>query len=199
MKKQFIQLLGISVFVISLTACSGNDEDKDSSSEKNPKKTEEVSTAEMSEVSLKSNGINASVAIPQYEGPMKSIMAHSVEHDEDSPYWKINIGTDEKMKYSVVVEDVSFAMEEDRDMLKEKIADVEGTIYNNDYITKEKDYVLFKRTIADVEDYGEDFHFIAIKEVDGSKFLIYSNPEYKFPQKKLADNMLASALSIQDL
>lgn len=196
MKKQLIQILGVSLLALTFVACSG---EENSGDDKETKKTKEetVSTADMSEVSLKSNGINASLSIPQYEGPMKSIMAHTVEHEMDSPFWKINIGNEDKMKYSVIVEDVSFAIEEQRDMLQEKL-DGMATFYNNEFLVQEDDHVVFKRDIPDMEDYGDDFQFIAVKDVDGSKFLIYSNPEYKF-RKKQADNMLASALSLQDL
>jgi len=196
MKKYLIQILGVSLLTLTFVACSGEDKAGEDKETKKPKE-ETVSTADMSEVSLKSNGINASLSIPQYEGPMKSIMAHTVEHEMDSPFWKINIGTEDKMKYSVIVEDVSFAIEEQRDMLQEKL-DGMATFYSNEFVVQEDDHVVFKRDIPDMEDYGDDFQFIAVKDVDGSKFLIYSNPEHKF-RKKQADNMLASALSLQDL
>ena len=209
MKKVFGLLLCSTLF---LASCSGDSKSSDGE-EKTQNDGEEKTQNDgedltdysgMSEVSLDTFGLAMNIMLPQYDGPMNSVIPHVMEEIDEGSRWKITIGQEEKEKFCVFIEDAFGEYMEAKDAGKEidfianKKNELAGFDFIKvDYLVDEADVILFEKTY-DNGTVDPHYHvFGIVKQGKDQVFKVYSDEGITSFNLERAKKMVSSIKSMQ--
>lgn len=166
------------IFLIALlTACGGesktDEADGDVASDLPAILQTSVTTADLSE-----HFINASIIIPD----SNRAKSHAEIYVNDFGETRVQVGT----IYNIVIAEL---LEGDLNSYRQTLAD--DLTYTHEIIEEGSDYILYKSVIIDSQ-LDPEFHFFAIKDIDGVKYEIHDYSEEGGYAESIARMMLES-------
>ena len=181
-----VQNLFLIALLFSLAACGGGASDDGNSEESSDSSATEASATPMRgmvEVDLSEFYVNASIMIPDETRGEQSIAVN------DFGETRIQVGT----IYDVIIaEQIEGDLNSYIQMLSEDIT------YMNEIIDQGEDFVLYKSSIADSH-IEPEFHFFAIKTIDGIVYEIHDYNEEGGYAESVARLMLQSVNDIKPI
>src|SRR5690606_13910879 len=123
--------------------------DEDKAEKSNSTEVEDYS--EMTIVSLDTFDLDLKMFVPRYERAHNDYLTVKLEEIDEGSKWKISIGEDDKVKYSMYIEDAKFEYEmakekgEKPDLVAIKKKDLALIPhYKIDYLEETADYMLYR-------------------------------------------------------
>lgn len=186
------QLLIFAVFpALFLGSCGGSDGDGDETIEDTVDTTVDVDFMDMNEMSLKSEGLNMVIMLPEVASTTGASIEPLVEHDDGDYLWNVNIGA----HFHLIIED--FGKEKNKVANeKKRLADLDK-IFVIEYITDEPNLIMYKRTLHEGQGGKPTYHCFGEITIDGYTFVLRSEQEGSF--KPIIDDMVKTIRSAKPI
>lgn len=170
------------------SACSGSGE---ATTEENPIDTTNVDFSDMNEMSLKSEGLNMQIMLPNVASSTGASIEPSIEHDEGDYLWHVKIGN----QFHLIVED--FGKEKNKVAEEKKRLAGLGKIFVIEYITDEPKLIMYKRELHEGQGGKGTFHCYGETEIDGYTYVLRSHEDGNF--KPIIDDMVKTIRSAKQI
>ena len=152
-----------------LASCGGSGDDNNGTSDGVIEDTTDFSG--MSEMSLKDQGLNMKIMLPEVASSTGASIEPQVEHDDGDYLWHVKIGT----RFHLVVED--FGKEKNKvSNEKARLADLDK-IFVVEYIVDDADLIMYKRTLHEEQGGKPSYHCYGETTVDGYTYVLRSEEE----------------------
>ena len=190
MKKIFILLVAVATVI---TSCGGSEDGGDKEGKKGGSDVAELDYSDMVQYSLDTFSIPVSVMVPEYEGPMNTVLATTLSEVEEGWLWKISIG-EEGAKYSLFIEDVT-GYEDDHSVAKKK-EELDGMKFMNiKYLVDDSNLIMFEKLYPGDESIPAQYHVMGVVVNGENTYKVYSDETQLF-NKPLAEKMMMSIKSM---
>ncbi|MBD3637817.1 MAG: hypothetical protein HUJ25_10720 [Crocinitomicaceae bacterium] len=188
MKRYILSTLAMAL-VISMVSCGGGKEDEENTNE-NPV-TEDVDFEGMSEMSLKDNGLNMKIMLPQVESSTGASIEPQVIHEDGDYLWHVKIGN----KFHLVIEDFGKEKNKVADE-KERLADLDD-IFVIEFIEDTDNLIMYKRTLHADQGGKPSYHVYGETVVDGYTYVLRSQQDGSF--KPIIEDMAKTIKSAKPI
>ncbi len=166
MKQNFFWIAALTIAFVP--SCGGENGD---STDGEGGDTLDTSFAGMSEMSLKENGLNMTIMLPEVASPTGASVEPQVDHEDGDYMWDLYIG----QHFHLVIED--FGKEKDKVAdEKKRLADLNG-IFVVEYILDEPALIMYKRTLHEGQGGKPTYHCYGQTKVDGYTYILRSHED----------------------
>ncbi len=181
------KLLFIAFFpALILGSCGGPSEDGEEVTD-NPVDTMNLDFTDMNEMSLRSEGLNMQIMLPEIASTTGASIEPVVEHDDGDYIWNVNIGA----YFHLIIED--YGKEKNKvSNEKKRLADLDK-IFVVEYITDEPNLIMYKRTLHEGQGGKTTYHCYGETQIDGYTFVLRSEQEGNF--RTVIDDMVMTIRS----
>ncbi|MCG8574015.1 MAG: hypothetical protein MI810_03965 [Flavobacteriales bacterium] len=153
---------------LSLTACGGEEAVESDGSDST---VVELDFADMNEISLKDNGLNMCIMLPEVASSTGASIEPSIEHEDGDYLWNVKIGS----RFHLIIED--FGKEKEKVVNEKKRLDDLQTIFNIEYIIDEPGIIMYKRTLHEGLGGKPSYHCYGETVVDGYTYVLRSHED----------------------
>ena len=178
------RIVVLGSIVLLLGACGGGGE---TTTEENPVDTTNVDFSDMNEMSLKSEGLNMQIMLPNVASTTGASIEPSIEHDEGDYLWHVKIGN----QFHLIVED--FGKEKSKVAEEKKRLAGLGKIFVIEYLLDEPKLIMYKRELHEGQGGKATYHCYGETEIDGYTYVLRSQEDGNY--KPIIDDMVKTIRS----
>jgi hypothetical protein len=145
----------------------------------------------MNEMSLKDQGLNMKIMLPEVASSTGASVEPKVEHDDGDYLWHVKIGT----RFHLIIED--FGKEKNKVANeKARLADL-NKIFVVEYIMDEPNLIMYKRTLHEDQGGQPSYHCYGETTVDGYTYVLRSEEDGSL--KPIIDDMVKTIKSAKTI
>lgn len=170
---------------LALLSCGGGEEN--GGEENGSSDTLAVQFNDMTEFSLKPNGLNMSIMLPEVASSTGNSIDPSVEHDEGDYLWYLSIGP----RFRLIIEDFGKEMNK-VEQEKERLRELED-IFELEYIVEEPKVIMYRRSLHEGQGGKTSYHCYGEVEIDGYNYVIRNEDEGSL--RPIAEDMIKTIRS----
>ena len=170
-----------------LGSCGGPSEDVDNPTDNPVDTAAGFDFTDMNEMSLKSEGLNMQIMLPEVASTTGASIEPMVDHEDGDYLWSVNIGS----HFHLVIED--FGKEKNKvTNEKNRLADL-NKIFVVEYIIDEPNLIMYKRTLHEGQGGKATFHCFGETIIDGYTFVLRSEQDGSY--RPIIDDMVKTIRS----
>jgi hypothetical protein len=181
--RKLIYLLAIAPFI--LLSCGGGNADGEENNENSD--TLQMQFEDMTEFSLKPDGLNMQVMLPEVASSTGNSIDPSVQHDEGDYLWYLSIGP----RFKLIIEDFGKEMNKVAGE-KERLSELEN-IFEIEYLVDEPKLIMYKRSLHEGHGGKVSYHCYGEVEIDGYNYVIRNEDEGSL--RPIAEDMVKTIRS----
>ena len=187
--RKLIFLLTIAPFL--MLGCGGSEGDGNNGEDGSD--SLQVQFDDMSEFSLKPEGLNMKIMLPEVASSTGSSIDPSVQHDDGDSLWYLSIGP----RFKLIIED--FGKEKNKvTQEKERLSELEA-IFDLEFIVDEAKVIMYKRSLHEGQGGKVSYHCYGEVEIDGYNYVMRNEDEGSL--RPIAEDMvktIRSATQVED-
>lgn len=188
MKRLFVYSF-IAALVFIVPSCGGDSDSDNDSTENGLEDTLDYSG--MREMSLKENGLNMKIMLPEVESSTGAALEPQVLHDDGDYLWHVKIGD----KFHLVIED--YGKEENKVAdEKARLADLDK-IFVVEYIEDGDNLIMYKRELHAEQGGKPTYHVYGETIVDGYTYVLRSQQDGSY--RPVIEDMVKTIKSAKPL
>jgi len=187
MKKLIVLAL---FFPFLLVSCGGSGSDVDGDTN-NGGDTLALDFADMNEISLKPDGLNMKLMLPEVASSTGASIDPLVEHDEGDYLWYISIGP----RFQLIIED--FGKEKEKVAGEKKRLGELTNIFDIEYLVDEPTLIMYRRTLHEGQGGKPSYHCYGEVEIDGYSYVMRSEDDGSL--KPIIEDMVKTIRSAEPL
>lgn len=181
MKRFFLLSIGLALI---LSSCGGSGEEGTTDENASLDTTDFTG---MSEMSLKDQGLNMQIMLPEVASSTGASIEPQILHDDGDYLWHVKIGT----RFHLVIED--FGKEKNKvSNEKTRLADLDK-IFVVEYLVDDPNLIMYKRTLHEEQGGKPSYHCYGETTVDGYTYVLRSQEDGSL--KPIIDDMVKTIKS----
>lgn len=186
--RKLVYLLAIAPFL--LMSCGGSNGDGDNSTGED---SLQIQFDDMTEFSLKPEGLNMKIMLPEVTSSTGSSIDPSVEHDDGDYLWYLSIGP----RFKLIIEDFGKEMNKVAQE-KERLKELEE-IFDLEFIVDEPKVIMYKRALHEGQGGKISYHCYGEVQIGGYNYVMRNEDDGSL--RPIAEDMvktIRSAAEIED-
>lgn len=181
------RILMLAIFPTLLLASCGGGEEQDGGTVENGVNTTGVDFTDMNEISLKSEGLNMKIMLPEVASSTGASIEPLIEHVDGDYLWHVKIGS----RFHLVIED--YGKEKNKVANEKKRLEDLSDIFIVEYIVDEPNLIMYKRTLHEGQGGKPSYHCYGETTIDGYTYVLRSQEDGSL--KPIIDDMVKTIRS----